>query len=91
MGLRRWWRDVRLRRPPFELVRGPGGPVRYRGRPFPLAELPVGDELRLRLQRWAEGAGAGDEAKALATEVGEAIDAPVVVDGAVATRGRRPL
>jgi len=80
VGWRRVWRDVRLRRPAFDLVADASAPVWYRGRPFSLDRLPVGAELRARVEQWAES---GDVAagQALAADLADALRAPVAVAG----------
>lgn len=88
MGWRRVWRDLRLRRPAFDLVADPASPVRYRGRPFSLDRLPVDDVHRRRIRAWAERAdseesGAGDQGHALAEELADLLRAPVALEGTV--------
>lgn len=97
MGWRRVWRDVRLRRPAFDLVPDPAAPVSYRGRPFSVDRLAASEALRASVRAWAVAAGDGDAGAAggattggatadsagaaLADALADALQAPVAYDG----------
>lgn len=84
MDVRRSWRDLRLRRPAFELHRPPDEPVWYRGRPFPLEKLPIDDALRRRVDEVLAAHNVDAAAiVAVAHELADAMRAPVVWDDEV--------
>jgi hypothetical protein len=80
------WRDVRLRRPAFDLIADPDHPVWYRGRPFSLERLAVNDSVRARIARWGRD-GDAEGGRELAAELADLMRAPVVFDGEVHRSG----
>ncbi len=76
MGWRRVWRDVKMRRPVFDLVADPRAPIIYRGRPFHLERLPVDETTRQRIRAWAS-TGDHKAGAALASELAARLRAAV--------------